>query len=128
VDGMDVLAVRDTAIRAIERARHESKPTLIEAMTYRFQGHSVADPAAYRPKDEVERWRTTRDPIVLFGQKLRDVGIDQATLTQHDDHAIQAADAAAAFADSSPFPDLSELTADVMVDPTGAIAWRRPRK
>ncbi len=128
VDGMDVLAVRDTAIRAIDRARNQSKPTLIEAMTYRFRGHSMADPATYRPKDEVELWRTQRDPIVLFEQKLREAGIDQETLTKADDRAIQIADAAAAFADSSPFPDLSELTQDVMIDPTGAIAWRRPRK
>jgi pyruvate dehydrogenase E1 component alpha subunit len=128
VDGMDVLAVRETALRAIDRARRESKPTLIEAMTYRFRGHSMADPAAYRPKDEVERWRSTRDPIMLFEQKLRDLGIDQDTLRAADDRATQVAEAAAAFADSSPFPDLSALTDDVMVDPTGAIAWRRPRK
>jgi pyruvate dehydrogenase E1 component alpha subunit len=128
VDGMDVLAVRETALRAIARARTESKPTLIEALTYRFRGHSVADPAAYRPKDEVERWRTTRDPITLFANKLHEAGIDQETLQAADERAIQAADAAAAFADASPFPDLSELTEDVMVDLTGAIAWRRPRK
>ena len=127
VDGMDLLAVRATAIRAIERARKESQPTLIEALTYRFQGHSVADPAGYRAKEEVEHWRTTRDPIILFAQQLREQGVDDATLQQLEDRANATIEAAARFSDASPAPDLSELTTDVMVDPTGAIAWRRPR-
>jgi pyruvate dehydrogenase E1 component alpha subunit len=127
VDGMDLLAVRETAQRAIDRARDHSKPTLIEGLTYRFQGHSVADPAGYRSKEEAELWRTTRDPITLFGQKLQEQGVDAATLQGLDDRATAAIEAAAQFADDSPFPELSELTSDIMVDPTGAIAWRRPR-
>jgi pyruvate dehydrogenase E1 component alpha subunit len=127
VDGMDLLAVRDTAKRAIDRARNESRPTLIEALTYRFRGHSMADPAAYRSKEEAEQWRLNRDPIQLFAARLRAAGIDDATLQALDDRATQVAEDAATFADNSPFPDLSELSADIMVDPTGAIAWRRPR-
>lgn len=127
VDGMDLMAVRETAKRAIERARHDSKPTLIEALTYRFRGHSMADPAAYRPKEESERWRATRDPIMLFEEKLKAAGIDEQDLRALDDRATQVAEEAAQFATNSPYPDMAELTADIMVDPTGAISWRRPR-
>lgn len=128
VDGMDVLAVRETVERAVTRARTESKPTLIEALTYRFQGHSMADPAAYRPKEESERWRKTRDPIMLFEQKLRDSGVaSEQELRQADDQANALIEEVATYAENSPFPELSELTTDVMIDPTGAIAWRRPR-
>src|SRR5438876_1239288 len=64
VDGMDVLAIRDTTLRAVERTRKEKVPTLIEARTYRFRGHSMRDPAGavYRTKEEVEREKL-RDPI-----------------------------------------------------------------
>jgi pyruvate dehydrogenase E1 component alpha subunit len=128
VDGMDLLAVRETTLRAVARARSESKPTLVEALTYRFRGHSMADPAAYRPKEEAERWRSTRDPLALFAGALRAAGAaNEEDLRALDERASKVAEDAAAFAEQSPFPDLSELTTDVMVDPTGAIAWRRPR-
>src|SRR6059036_2172517 len=67
VDGMDVLAIRDCVGRAVERARRDKVPALIEARTYRFRGHSMRDPAGaiYRTKEEVEREKQ-RDPIVLF--------------------------------------------------------------
>jgi pyruvate dehydrogenase E1 component alpha subunit len=128
LDGMSLLDVRAGVERAIARARNESKPTLLEVMTYRFRGHSMADPAAYRPKEESERWRSTRDPITLFENTLREAGIakDQ-DFANADERATATIDAAAAFADQSPFPELSELDKDIMVDPTGAIAWRRPR-
>ena len=71
VDGMDVLAVRDVVARAVERARRDKAPTLIEARTYRFRGHSMRDPAGavYRTKEEVEREKL-RDPIALFTRPL----------------------------------------------------------
>jgi pyruvate dehydrogenase E1 component alpha subunit len=127
LDGMDVLAMHAGIARAVERARTNGEPTLIEAMTYRFRGHSMADPAAYRSKEESERWRATRDPITLFENHLRDAGMaDDDVFRRHDEQATQAAEEAARFADSSPFPDLSELTAEVMIDTEGAISWRHP--
>src|SRR5437879_10562610 len=70
VDGMDVLAVRDTIGRAVERARRDKTPTLVEARTYRFRGHSMRDPAGsvYRTKEEVEREKL-RDPISPFSSR-----------------------------------------------------------
>ena len=70
VDGMDVLAVRDVVARAVERARRDKTPALIEARTYRFRGHSMRDPAGavYRTKEEVEREKL-RDPIALFSER-----------------------------------------------------------
>ena len=73
-DGMDVLdvhAVRDEALRC---AREERKPQLVEAVTYRFRGHSMADPEEYRTKEEVEEWRK-RDPIATFSKRLVDEGV-----------------------------------------------------
>src|SRR5690349_6722109 len=75
VDGMDVLAVRDVAAAAAERARSGEGPTLIESVTYRFRGHSMADPARYRGRDEEEQWKSTRDPIMLFERKLAEAGV-----------------------------------------------------
>jgi len=128
VDGMHVLEVRAAFERALNRAKNESKPTMLEVMTYRFRGHSMADPAAYRSKEEAERWRSTRDPITLFENQLREAGIaTDNDFTQADERATRIIEEAAEFADNSPFPDLSELTSDIMVDPTGAIAWRHQR-
>ena len=64
-DGMDVLAVRECVAEHVRLAREERKPQLVEALTYRFRGHSMADPEVYRTKEEVEQWRQ-RDPIALF--------------------------------------------------------------
>jgi TPP-dependent pyruvate/acetoin dehydrogenase alpha subunit len=70
VDGNDVLAVRDAVAGACERARAGAGPTFLEALTYRHMGHSRADPGAYRPAGELDRWRE-RDPITLFEQHLQ---------------------------------------------------------
>src|SRR4029453_4165950 len=82
VDGMDVLAVRDVVGRAVERARREKTPTLVEARTYRFRGHSMRDPAGavYRTKEEVEREKL-RDPIALFSDRcLKDGVLSEADI------------------------------------------------
>ena len=70
-DGMDALDVHDVVTGALKCAREERKPQLVEAVTYRFRGHSMADPEEYRSKDEVEEWRE-RDPIQAFAKRLQD--------------------------------------------------------
>ena len=115
VDGMDVLAIREAVGRAVERARKDKTPALIEARTYRFRGHSMRDPAGavYRTKDEVEREKL-RDPIVLFQQRAREAGL----LTDADVRTIQKdvndrVDDATTFADASPEPPPEWLLTDV---------------
>ena len=115
VDGMDVLAVRDCVARAVVRARADKTPTLIEARTYRFRGHSMRDPAGavYRTKEEVEHEKE-RDPILLFREKALAAGWlveDDARKIEKDVNDL--VDEAVAFADASPEPDLSELLTDI---------------
>jgi pyruvate dehydrogenase E1 component alpha subunit len=109
VDGMDVMAVRETVTEHIRLAREERKPTLIEAFTYRYRGHSAADPEVYREKEEVEEWQR-KDPIETFAGRL----IKEKVLTDKDVEAIRE-DAektvldAVEFADNSPEPPLDSL-------------------
>jgi pyruvate dehydrogenase E1 component alpha subunit len=115
VDGMDVIAIRDVAGRAVERARTDKTPTLIEARTYRFRGHSMRDPAGavYRTKDEVEREKL-RDPIVLFRDRvLREGLVTEADVRSIEKDVNDLVDEAVAFADASPEPPDSELFADI---------------
>jgi pyruvate dehydrogenase E1 component alpha subunit len=115
VDGMDVLAVREVAGRAVERARSQKTPTLIEARTYRFRGHSMRDPSAaiYRTKEEVEREKQ-RDPILLFRERCRREGIlTEAELTTLEKEANDLVEEAVAFADASPEPPAEWLFADI---------------
>jgi pyruvate dehydrogenase E1 component alpha subunit len=115
VDGMDVLAVRDTVARAVERARRDRAPTLIEADTYRFRGHSMRDPAGavYRTKDEVEREKL-RDPIVLFHERCLRAGVlDEAEIDAIEKEAHGLVEEAVAFAEASPEPPLEWLRTDI---------------
>jgi pyruvate dehydrogenase E1 component alpha subunit len=115
VDGMDVLAVRECVAEHVRLAREERQPTLIEALTYRFRGHSAADPEVYRTKEEVQQWRE-RDPIVLYGNRLKDAGfIDDAGISEHDRRAIEIVDEAVAFAEQSPEPALESLYENIYV-------------
>jgi pyruvate dehydrogenase E1 component alpha subunit len=115
VDGMDVLAVREAVGRAVERARRDKTPSLIEARTYRFRGHSMRDPSAaiYRTKEEVEREKQ-RDPIGLF----RAYCLKEGILTEGETKAIEEdvneqVDEAVAFAEASPEPPTEWLSADI---------------
>jgi TPP-dependent pyruvate/acetoin dehydrogenase alpha subunit len=117
VDGMDVLAVRDAVGKAVERARREKTPTLIETRTYRFRGHSMRDPAAalYRTREEVEEWKKS-DPIVLLWDRMsRDGVISDAEYKEMDKEISQVIEDAVRFADASPEPPLEELLTDVYV-------------
>src|SRR6187455_1307540 len=98
-DGMDVLDVHSVVTEALRCAREERRPQLVEAVTYRFRGHSMADPEEYRSKDEVEEWRG-RDPIQAFGKRLvaEDV-ITQDQFEELDEKAIETVDEAVRSAD-----------------------------
>ncbi len=109
VDGMDVLAVRSVAKEAVERARAGEGPTLIEALTYRFRGHSLADPDELRDKEEKEYW-FARDPIKKLAAYLTEHNLADAAELKEIDQKIQATvNEAVEFAESSPEPDPSEL-------------------
>ena len=114
-DGMDVLAVRECVGRAVARARADGTPSLIEARTYRFRGHSMRDPAAavYRTKEEVEEEKT-RDPVLLFRQRLeREGALDEAGWTALADDVEARVAAAVAYAEASPEPPPEWLVEDV---------------
>lgn len=109
VDGMDVLAVRQVALEAVRRARAGEGPTLIEALTYRFRGHSLADPDELRSKEEKDFW-FSRDPIKKLASYLTEQNLATAAELKAIDQRIQEnIEDAVKFAESSPEPDPSEL-------------------
>jgi pyruvate dehydrogenase E1 component alpha subunit len=109
VDGMDVLAVYRVAKEAVARARAGEGPTLIEALTYRFRGHSLADPDELRSKEEKDFW-FSRDPIKKLAEHLIAEGLaTQAELTALDVEIQDLVDDSVEFAENSPEPDPSEL-------------------
>ena len=115
VDGQNVLNVRAAMDRAVERARRESKPTLLELKTYRYVGHSMSDAAhgTYRTKDEVEEYRR-RDPIKVLSDVMKAGDyLDDAGLERLNAEVVAEVDDAYQFADSAPEPELSQLYTDV---------------
>jgi pyruvate dehydrogenase E1 component alpha subunit len=121
VDGNDVVAVYDTMKDAVHRARAGEGPTVIEAQTYRHFGHSRADPARYRPADEVERWMQ-RDPLRVARDRLTTLGVDEAEIDAADARVAQAVEAAVQEARDAPSPDPAQALTDVWAD--GGAAWR----
>jgi pyruvate dehydrogenase E1 component alpha subunit len=114
-DGMDVLDTHAVVAEAVARVRQQRQPVLVEAVTYRFRGHSMADPEQYRTKEEVEHWRE-RDPLPAFAELLTRAGvIDEAERGRIDAQAIARVDAAVEFAEASPFPTPKSLYDDVYV-------------
>jgi TPP-dependent pyruvate/acetoin dehydrogenase alpha subunit len=111
--------------QAATTARAGGGPTLIEAVTYRFRGHSLADPARYRTREEEAQWKANRDPIQLFEAKLKEAGLARdEDLKASVERAGATVQEAAQFAEESPFPPIDELYEHVLLDGTGAIAWR----
>lgn len=113
VDGMDVLEVYKVAKESVERAREGKGPTLIECKTYRYSGHSRSDPANYRPKEELEFWKS-KDPIVQFRKKLFELNV----LDEEVDNRIKSEvegeiEEAVNFAIESPFPPPETALEDV---------------
>jgi pyruvate dehydrogenase E1 component alpha subunit len=122
-DGMDVLDVHSVVTDALKSAREERRPQLVEAVTYRYRGHSMADPEEYRSKEEVEEWRE-RDPIKAFSDRLVDEGVlTEDDVKEFDEGAIEVIDEAVKFADNSPFPDLDSLYDDIYVFNEDMPAW-----
>ncbi|MBJ6724983.1 pyruvate dehydrogenase (acetyl-transferring) E1 component subunit alpha [Geomesophilobacter sediminis] len=115
VDGMDVIAVYEAVKRAAAWIRERQRPYFIEAVTYRFRGHSMADPATYRSSAEQEIWRS-RDPIPNFAKRLIDEGItDQAALDEIDARCTARVEEAVRFAEESPWPEDSAVWEDIYV-------------
>ena len=113
VDGMDAIAVRGAVAHAVERARRGKGPTLIEAKTYRWFGHSHSDPRAYRTREEEAEWKK-RDPVHVMTESLKSLGLLGDAEREQMDAALQEKlDQAMKFSETSPEPDPSELETDV---------------
>src|SRR5256886_665517 len=113
VDGMDVLAVRRITDQLVAQAREKHEPSLLECVTYRYRGHSMSDPDAYRGKDEIKEWQT-RDAILSLGEHLK----KQKMLTDQeiqriDEEVTAQVEGAVKFAEESPDPDPKDLYRDV---------------
>jgi pyruvate dehydrogenase E1 component alpha subunit len=116
VDGMDVMAVREAGLEAVEYIRAGNGPVLMEAKTYRYRGHSMSDPAKYRTKEELEKMRAEHDPIDGLRQRL--IGMkagDEESFKAIDKEIKETVIAAAEFSQTSPEPDPAELWTDVLV-------------
>jgi pyruvate dehydrogenase E1 component alpha subunit len=114
-DGMDVLDTYNVTSEALRIAREERRPMLVEAVTYRFRGHSMADPEEYRTKEQVDEWRK-RDPLVVFGDQLvRSATLSEDERERMDRETIERIDRAVAFADASPHPGPNALYDDIYV-------------
>jgi pyruvate dehydrogenase E1 component alpha subunit len=117
VDGMNVLAVSQSADEALGYARDGKGPYILEMLTYRYRGHSMSDPAKYRSRDEVQRMRSEHDPIDQVRKRILDGNIaDENKLKDIDKEVKDLVTAAADFAQESPEPDPSELWTDVLAE------------
>lgn len=118
-DGMDVLDVRSKFAAAVQRAKTDYSPTLIEAKTYRYGGHSMSDPALYRTAEEIEKYKLN-DPILILKHDLVKRGLAEDKVEEIDKAAKAEAAASVEFATHSPLPPLSEITTDVYARPWSA--------
>ena len=106
VDGNDVLAVRDAVRNAASLAREQHEPGLVEAVSFRFRGHSVVDPDRYRDKQEVQQGRDA-DPIAAFAKRLMEAGLlDENGVHEMEERVQREVDEAVTFADESPYPSV----------------------
>ena len=113
VDGMDVLAVRGSVAKAAERARNGEGPSLIEAKTYRWYGHSHSDPRAYRTREEEAEWKK-RDPITVLKENLESVKmLAEAEFEKMEEEADAQLDKAMEFSNASAEPKAEEVDTDV---------------
>jgi pyruvate dehydrogenase E1 component alpha subunit len=121
VDGQDVLVMHAAMERAVQRARAEEQPTLLEVRTYRFMGHSMSDPihGHYRTREEVEDQRK-RDPIAVWSQRLlAEELMDEAAVKAMDKSVMEEVEDAYQFADQAPDPEPEALYRDVYAEESG---------
>ncbi|WP_019961825.1 pyruvate dehydrogenase (acetyl-transferring) E1 component subunit alpha [Woodsholea maritima] len=117
VDGMDVLAVKAAADKAVKHAREGNGPYILEMKTYRYRGHSMSDPAKYRTRDEVNEVREHRDPIDLVKKLIMDAEYaSEDDLKEIEKRVKAVVNESAEFAKNSPEPDPSELYTDVLIE------------
>src|SRR3954462_13410915 len=121
IDGNDADVVYRTARDAYDKARDGGGPSLIECMTYRYSGHSRADPAKYRPEGELEKWKE-RDPLKIYRARLAQFGIADDVIAEIETDVKRIVDEATEACKASPMPPLDLLTTDVYAD--GGFAWR----
>jgi pyruvate dehydrogenase E1 component alpha subunit len=121
VDGQDADAVYRAALAAYEKARAGDGPSLIECMTYRYSGHSRADPAKYRPEGELDKWKQ-RDPIMIYRERLKQFGIPETAADKIDAEVKRMVDDATEKCKAAPPPPMEVITRDVYAD--GGWAWR----
>ena len=121
VDGQDADAVYRAALAAYQKARAGGGPSLIECMTYRYSGHSRADPAKYRPEGELEKWKQ-RDPVKIYRERLKQFGIADDVIARIEADVKRNVEEATEACKASPPPPLDILTSDVYAD--GGWAWR----
>jgi pyruvate dehydrogenase E1 component alpha subunit len=110
-----VYEVRHNVGEAMERAREKSRPTVLEIITYRYRGHSVADADdTYRTKQDIQEYKDRKDPLNLFKDHLIEDGVaSEDALKQINTEAKEEAETSAQFAEQSPFPPVSDIQADV---------------
>jgi acetoin:2,6-dichlorophenolindophenol oxidoreductase subunit alpha len=122
IDGQDADIVYRTAKDAYDKARSGGGPSLIECLTYRYSGHSRADPAKYRPEGELDHWRGNRDPIRIYRQRLLEGGVSEAALAGIEAGVRRRVDEATEVCKAAPPPSEEILCTDVYAD--GGWAWR----
>jgi acetoin:2,6-dichlorophenolindophenol oxidoreductase subunit alpha len=121
-DGQDADAVYRTAKTAMDLARSGGGPSLLEFKTYRYSGHSRADPAKYRPAGELDHWKNDRDPIKIYRQRLLDTGVAEMIISEIETEVKRVVDDATEKCKAAPPPPIDLLTTDVYAD--GGWAWR----
>ena len=115
VDGMDVLAVKEATDVAVQKIRNGEGPQFIEAKTFRFVGHSLADGQKYRDQEEVKEWEG-KDPVVTFPVKLVEMGlVSDKQIVEVKVEVDEMIAKSVEFAEQSPEPDLSQIYNDVTV-------------
>jgi len=117
VDGNDIEEVYNAMNRAVERARNGEGPSMVELLTYRWQGHFSGDPASYRPKDEVQKWKEEKCPIKNLRVKLENEGVVSEKLDKLEEDASKEVEDMVEFALESPEPELEDAVKYIYAEP-----------
>jgi len=114
-NGFNVLEVRDKVSAALKLAHEKSLPSVLEIRTYRYRGHSVADPdTTYRDKKEIEDYKANKDPLMVFQHALLDEKVlNEEIIAKIDESARAEAETSAQFAEASPYPTVDDIQKDV---------------